>query len=203
MLYICDMWKQLLLLVFCLFSLSACKQKDVAKSEEETEEELRYFSIKQFIEDQFDLKKGQPYTFRKVVVQNGRSDTTLIPYDKVNWKEVFATFAATDISDPETFGDYDFTNVDDNTLESSMLIYTAKNPKDFTQKLNVGYDNLTGKIGSIYIETKTDEKDQRLTYFVNEKIIISEYTSPEKGVINEKTTMYLFPVSKYESIPVE
>ena len=190
-------------MALALVGFAACKQKKVSENPAENEEVPRYFSIKQFIEDQFDLKKGQPYTFRKVVAENGRSDTTMEPYDKVDWKYVFATFAASDISQPETFGKYDFTNVDDNTLESSMLIYTAKNPKEFTQKMNVGYDNLNGKIGSIYIETKTKEKEQKLSYFVNEKIIISEYTAPDGKQVHEKTTTYLFPVAKYETYSEE
>ncbi|RQO31260.1 hypothetical protein DBR32_04635 [Taibaiella sp. KBW10] len=184
----------LCLSAFLLLLLASCKKKT---EEAAYDPEKSYFSIKQFIADQYDLKKGQPFVFRKYTTVNGKTDSAFVPYDEVDWNTIFKLFCATDISDNKYFDQYDFNNFDDNTLETSIMTYTAKSPDMFVQKFNVNYDNITGKIGMVYAETADNgrfhSKQQKLAYYVNEKIVIME---TEKSLMSDQKEVmitYQFP----------
>lgn len=158
----------------CCLAFGACKKEEEAPFDPEKS----YFSVKQFVADQYELHKGQPHMFIKLTTVNGKKDSALVAYDAIDWSAVFKLFCDADISDNKFFERYDFNNFDDNTLQSSVLSYTAKEPDLFVQRFNVNYDNMTGKIHMIYIETADNgrfhSKEQKLSYYVRDKIVIQE-----------------------------
>ncbi len=190
--YICTMsYKYLLLLCsFASLTFSACK-----KEEEPYDPDKSYFSVKQFVADQYELYKGQPYMFEKTTIVNGKKDSSLVGYDKVDWNTVFKIFCDADISDNKFFERYDFNQFDDNILEASVLTYTAKEPDLFVKKFTINYDNVSRKISMIYIETADNgrfhAKEQKLSYYVKDKIVIQEseksfLSDPKEVVITYK-----------------
>lgn len=180
--------------VVSVLFLASCGKKE---EEEAYDPEKSYFSIKQFVADQYELRKGQPYTFTKYTTVNGKTDSALVPYDEVDWNTVFKLFCATDISDNKYFGQYDYNHFDDNTLETSVMTYTAKDPDLFVQKFNVNYDNTTGRIGMVYVETADNgrfhSKEQKLAYYVSDKIVIMETEKSFMSDPKEVVITYKFP----------
>lgn len=156
-----------------------------------------YWSINQFIIDQYNLLVGEPIALTKVVTLNERTDTTYIALDNVDWATIFKVFGATDISDPKYYNLYNYSHFDDNFLEMSTMSYTAKDPELYVRRLDINYDNETRKISLIYIETSENnmmhDKQQKLSYYVRDKIVIQESERSKFSEDKELTVIYKFP----------
>ncbi|SRR5690606_31757593 len=180
------------MMVAWLLLLCSCGSKNNGQQELES-----LWSINEFIIDQHNQKVGEPIVLTKIVTLNGKTDTTYEALDQVDWATVFKIFGATDISHPKYASQYTVSNFDDNFLEMSSLIYTAKDPNLFVQRVDINYDNETMKISSIYISTNKDnwlkQKQQQLIYDVNKKILINENESSRWGKDKELTIEYKFP----------
>jgi hypothetical protein len=72
----------------------------------------------------------------------------------------------------------------------STITYTAKDPNLFVQRLDINYDNISGKIDVVYAETNDDgllrQKQQKLSYYVGKKVIVQE---TEKGVFSKEKNL--------------
>ena len=127
-----------------------------------------YFSVKQFIADQINYFRGQPFTLTRVTHFNGKVDTSLVNFMSMDWSSILQDFTTTDISERKFLGEYRFSHFDDETTGDRDYIYTATNPRLFTRQLQINTDGSTDKITSIYIETaKRDffgSKTQKLLY---------------------------------------
>ncbi len=181
------------LVVFSLLLLLSCGEQQNAGYDPDTS----YWSINQFIIDQYNLVLGEPIALTKVVTLNGNVDTSYIPIDKVDWATVFKVFGTTDISDSKYYNLYNYSHFDDNSMEMSTMSYAAKDPDLYVQRLDVNYDNETRKISSVYIETNVSnwmhEKQQKLSYYVGDKIIIHETESSKFSKDKDLTVLYKFP----------
>ncbi|HRP88925.1 MAG TPA: hypothetical protein PKX92_02685 [Edaphocola sp.] len=177
------------LTVFCF----SCKEKVAVDYDPDTS----YWSVNQFIIDQYNLKVGEPIAITKVVAINGKTDTTYLPIDEIDWAAVFKLFSKADISNPKYYDKYSYSNFDDNFLELSTITYQAKDPKLFVQREDVNYDNFSRKVKSIYIETYEKNwflsKQQKLSYYVNDKIVIFEHEKGRFSKPKEIMITYIFP----------
>lgn len=117
-----------------------------------------YFSIGQFIQDQFATYKGQPFTFEKIVTMNGKTDSTLTNVDKMDWGAILQPFFESDISDKKYLGQYNFSQFEENITATLNYYYEAKNNKLFTRKLQISVDDMSHKVKSIYIETEKNSQ---------------------------------------------
>jgi hypothetical protein len=180
--------KKYTLLLF-LFSFLSCKKKE-AKTPPTTNG--TYFSIVQFARDQFTSFWGQPYSFRKVVTLNGKTDSTFASVNNMDWNAVLKPFFSSDISDKKYLDQYNFSMFQDDATETRNFYYEAKNQKLFTRKLHIMADMFTDKITSIYIETEKNGKVQKLFYAPLKLIQIQEYESSFLGENKDLKVEYYF-----------
>src|ERR1044072_9668504 len=128
----------------------SCKNNDVHTPKEPDANAGRDVSIKQFIQDQWDTYRGQPFGLKKNVYLNGKTDSSEISAYDMDWGTIFKTFFDTDISDPKFLGRYSFSSFPDDATDTQNFYYEAKEDGLFTRKLQVSADNVSHKIRSIY-----------------------------------------------------
>src|SRR5690606_33101675 len=105
--------------------LVSCK-KESEETPAAAEPEGRYFSIVQFAKDQWDTYFGQPYSFEKVVVMNGKADTSYVSAADINWASIMKTFFESDISDKKYLDRYNFSLFRDDATLTRTFYYEAK-----------------------------------------------------------------------------
>lgn len=178
-----------LILVFLGLSISISCNKETP---EEYNPDTSYWSVKQFIMDQYSLRVGTPSGVKKTVTLNGKTDSSYLKFAEVDWATIFKIFGEADISNPKFYGKYKFDNFDDNFIEMSTMTYSALDPKLFVRRLDVNYDNISGEISLVYIETNKKSwftsKQQKLSYYVGKKIVIQEseqstFSKPKELVV--------------------
>ena len=183
----------------CLFALVglfiSCKP---SKKEEKTAPAggPGYFSIAQFISDQWNTHRGQPYGMQKVVYMNGKVDSSMISAFDVDWGPIFKTFIATDISDLKYLDRYSFSEFADDATMTHNFFYEAKEESLFTRKLHIAADDVNHRVRSIYIETSKNGKwsnfSQKLFYMPMKVISIQEFEWAETGPTKELRVEYRF-----------
>lgn len=155
-----------------------------------------YFSIRDYIKDQWDTHRGQPFGIIKVVSMNDKVDTVYTNTFDIELGKVIDIFAETDISDTSYLGRYQFSNFGDNPTMSINYFYEAKSPELFTRRLQIAADDLTGVVKSIYIETEKKTnlniKHRKLTYMPSKRISIYELESSKVGPQKEVKIDYIF-----------
>lgn len=173
-------------LLIGLLLLTACS----AKQDKEYDPDTSYWSMNQFLIDQYNIRKLDAIVIKKTINLNGKVDSSFIPIGDIDWATVYKVFGAADISSPSFYNQYEYKNFDDNFLEMSTLSYTAKDPKLFVQREDVNYDNISGKIDMVYVETNDDglfrQKQQKLSYYVGKKVIVQEV---EKGTFSKEKNL--------------
>lgn len=172
-----------LLLIVLLFA--ACNNKKEEK-EDYSNVEGNYFSINQYMLDQWNTFSGEPFVIKKMMWINGKTeDSSYSNSDTINWARLFTIFSETDISDRKYLGQYTFNQFDDNQDGTHNFFYMAKDPDLFTQKLLLTADQENMKVKGIYIETfkksATDEVTQKLYYSPMKKIQIQWDNRPLFG----------------------
>ena len=177
------------------FTIVSCK-KNHADTPNSVGNE-RYFSIVQFAEDQWATFHGQPFSLTKIVSENGKVDSSYLSALQMDWgTEVFKVFFATDISDKKYFGHYNFSSFDENTNQTHVYAYEAKDEDLFTRKLWITIDPYNNRILSIYIETRKDvdakQEVQKLYYKPKKLIQIQEFENSSTGLKMEKEIKFRF-----------
>lgn len=185
-------------LLLGLLVVSGCKWLDKDKVQPKHNNAETYYSIKGFLDDQWRYLEGQPITLLRVATFNGHSDSSFVRLDSTVWKEIRKQFDATDIGESRFIGQYDFSMYDEDALNQVVLTYTAKNKELLTRKMDIGMDNVTQRIGTIYIEThsgnRSYEKTQKLTYIPRQVISIQAF---EKSVISKPENLRVAYYFKY------
>lgn len=184
------------MLAMILFFASCDKKKD----KETTDPEIadgNYFSINQYIIDQWNTFAGEPFVIEKVTWINGKTaDSSLTNSDTLNWGRIFEIFSATDISDRKYLGQYTFNQFDDKDDGTHNFFYMAKEPDMFTQKVLITVDQFNMKVKGIYIETykksATDECVQKLFYSPMQKIQLQWDDRPLFGSKKHTVQEYVF-----------
>jgi hypothetical protein len=176
--------KTIQIIVFSCLIITGCKRKDKITAPV-ADKGAGYFSIIQFCKDQLEIHWGQPFTLEKIVVLNGKKDSSLVSSDMVDWGSVVNTFFRTDISDKKFLDQYSFSSFDDNASATRTYYYEAKNEDLFTRTLQIVADPFTNKIKSVYIETakkgRFGEKTQKLFYIPVKVVQIQEFESAFVG----------------------
>lgn len=167
------MYKYIYPLIAILF-ITSCKPKEEPAVVHDASEGT-YFSVKQFIKDQWDTHSGQPYGLEKKVSMNGKEDVSMTTAYEMDWGPLIKMFFDADISDVKYLGQYSFSQFEDDATFTINYYYEANNPKLFTRKLQVSADATNLRIRSIYIETQKDGKSQKLFYMPLKVISVQEY----------------------------
>lgn len=181
------------LFVFIVFhSCKPAPQEDKAMQDDGP----GYFSIKQFIKDQWNIYHGQPFGLQKIAYLDGKTDTSFISAFQMDWGTIFNTFFETDISDKKFLDRYTFTSFADDATMTQNFYYEAKEKNLFTQKLQVSADDVSHKVRSIYIETAKNGKwsnfSQKLFYMPLKVISIQEFEWAKAGPQKELRVEYRF-----------
>jgi hypothetical protein len=177
-----------ILIALMVLGSSACKKKQVKGPGADIKG--HYFSINQFMIDEWNTFSGQPFLIVKAITKNGKTDSSYTNSDTLNWAPIVKTFAETDISDPKYLGQYDFNQFDDNADGTHNFFYEAKPENDdlFTRKLLLTIDAYTTKVNGIYIETEKktvfDDCVQKL-YYAPLKII--QIQTEDKPLVGSST----------------
>lgn len=191
------MIQRLFITLFAAITLVSCKNNGPAAQQENGGTTgAGYFSVKQFIKDQWDTYRGQPFGLQKIIYLNGKTDSSMISAYDMDWGTVFKTFFETDISDPKFLGRYNFTSFPDDATETQNFYYEAKEDGLFTRKLQISADNVSHKVRSIYIETAKNGKwsnfSQKLFYMPLKTISIQEFEWAQTGPSKELRVEYRF-----------
>ena len=197
--------KIILVTAFCL-TLFACKEKqnstaakekaEAAPPQRNADSTQTHFSIKAYLEDQWNMKKNDPYTIMKVVEKDGKKDSALIPLDSALWVTMFVPFYAADIGEKKFQGWYKIATYEDDQTETNHLNYEALSPDYFTQKMDLAVNPVSNEVRTVYIETieKTDGGiiSNKMQYRPDEivKIIRFEKKKDKPGVTTK--TEYKF-----------
>jgi hypothetical protein len=188
--------KSLIFISFIGLFSSACKKKKEA-TDEFADVKGNYFSINQFIVDQWNNFPGPTCVlYRNVRVNDKTTDSSYVTTDKLDWTPIFKTFAASDISDRKFLGKYKFTQFDDPQDETHNFFYQANDEDLFTQKLLITLDMYNMKVRGIYIETykktATNESTEKLYYAPLKTIQIQTDEKPVFGSRKHTVANYDF-----------
>lgn len=185
----------ILLPVVALLLLAACKQP-VKTAPKPNPDARGYFSINQFVKDQWNTYLGQPFSIIRVTTRNGKTDSAIVNAMTMEWGDIFKRFFETDIGDPKYVGHYNFNMFLDESSDTRNLYYEAKDDDLFTRKLEITAMQETNKITHIYIETerRTGMKDiiQKLYYAPLSVIQIQEFDALATGDKNVLRIEYHF-----------
>lgn len=186
-------------IVFCITAASCQKKTEpIAQSAAGG----TYFSIKQFMADQFDTHRSQPFVFMKIVSDGEQTDSTYVAADTMAWTPVIDAFAAADISDSALVGQYKYSEFDEGLTGQHMFLYEAADPDLKTRQLMIGADPFTGKILSVYTEVQQPNgKTEKLYYAPLKLIQIQTFTGRGSKARNLRVE-YHFPQPEKEEADV-
>lgn len=190
-------WRNIRVVLFAFVVLPACKKNTPQNHNTNiTNNAETYFSVQQFILDQWEVFKGQPFTFEKRIVNGDQADTGIITAQDVDWALIFKSFRAADISDTSFLNKYKFSVFDENLSGTSNLYYEATNPDVFTRVFQITIDPVNNKIRAIYIETEKKSfwgtTKQKLYYAPLKTIQIQEFEDPLIGSDKKRIISYRF-----------
>lgn len=182
---------------FCL-TLFACKEKQKSATTEQKAAPIAplkvedttqtYFSIKDYLDQQWVLKKDNPYTLLKVVIANGKRDSTFVPLDSTAWYAMMQPFYVADISDKKYLGWYRFDSFENDEAEEVHIHYEAIAPDTIMRKMDIAANRYSGMVNLVYMETrnKTDNviTTRKMTYKRDDfvQVVESEKTEGKPAV---------------------
>ena len=171
---------------------SSCKER--TQIDVLTDVKGNYFSVNQYIIDEWQSHAGEPVAFKKTIKENGKVDSSMTNAELMDWPAVLGPFIATDISDRKYLNKYTFSQFDDELDNTHDFMYVANKSDMFVQKLLLTMDINTMKVRGLYIETykKTflGETKQKLLYTPLRTIQVHEITDPLIGAKKDKITQY-------------
>jgi len=202
----------LILPVALCLTLFACKEKQKSATTEQSaatgqnaapivplkveDTTQTHFSIRDYLDQQWDLKKDNPYTLLKVVIANGKRDSTYVPLDSALWYTVMQPFYVADISDKKYLGWYRFDSFEDDEAEEIHIHYEAIAPDTIMRKMDIAANRYSGMVNLVYMETRHKAGNvittRKMTYKRDDfiQIIASEKTEGKPAV--ESVTEYRF-----------
>ena len=170
--------------------------------EETTEERMMrmgigYFSINQYLYDQYKNYDGHPITILKTIKEKDKEDTVYSNSEKFDWKEVLDVLTETDISDKDMLGHYKYRQYMDDAAKTVSFYYDAEDDYLVTRQLLIVADEFTYHIKSIYMETFDHsmifgDKKQFIFYVPLKYLQIQENKAPVFGAKSRRVISYYF-----------
>lgn len=178
--------------LLCSLGFLSCKER--TQLDLLTEEKGNYFSIKQYILDEWTTHAGEPLVFKKTVKTDGKVDSSMTNVERMNWPEILEPFIAADIGDRKFLNKYTFSQFDDEMDNTRNFMYVANTEDLFVQKFLITMDISSNKVRGIYIETYRkilwSSTSQKLFYTPARTIQVQEYKKPLIGSKKETITQY-------------
>jgi hypothetical protein len=186
------------LLIILLATLYACGskgKKEAAALPPADPNELMYFSMTDFVKDQWEIFKLQPYTFFKFVTKDGKTDSSMVSAYEMDLGEIMLAFVRTDIGRKEFLNKYNFSVVDEGASFTRTYYYEALEDDLYTRTLQVTTDPTNNRIKAVFVEavdTKSSPRKSVKLYYAPHKVI-QETTKSTMGSAKEVKTEYRFP----------
>jgi hypothetical protein len=182
----------ILSIALCL-TLFACKEKQKSATTEQKAAPIvplkvedtthTYFSIKDYLDQQWNLKKDDPYTLLKIVIANGKRDSTFVAFDSANWYAILHPFYIADISNKKYLGWYHFDSFENEDMEEVHIHYEAIAPDTIMRKMDVAANKYSGMVNLVYMETRYKANDvittRKMTYKHDDFIQVIESEKKE------------------------
>jgi hypothetical protein len=156
----------------CLL-LFACKEKQKSATTEQKAAPIvplkvedttqTYFSIRDYLNEQWNLKKDNPYTLLKIVIANGKRDSAFVPFDSANWFAIMKPFYIADIGDKKYLGWYRFDSFEDEAAEEMHIHYEAIAPDTIMRKMDIAANRYSGMVNLVYMETRQKANNEIIT----------------------------------------
>lgn len=193
--------KKILLGICCAILLFACKEKQNSSSEHtpdlkpgdttvaQIDTTALYFSVKEYFDDQWKTRKGNPYALLRIIEQDNSIDSAFINLDEPLWEKLRAPFDAADISHKKFLGKYKYQEFTDQSTETLHLYYEAMHPELMMQKMDISVNNSTNLVKGVYIETVQSTNDatiKRKLNYVSDRVFqyIDFMKKPDGTVVN-------------------
>jgi len=182
------------LIILVAMTGTSCKKKQEVSAADTMSG--NYFSVNQFMLDEWNTFAGEPFMISKSVKEGDKIDSSMTNSDTINWAPLVKTFAETDISDRKFLGQYKFSQFDDNADQTHNFFYEALDEDLFTRKLLITIDRFTSRVKGIYIETEEkdlfDDKIQKLYYKPLKTVQIQTDDKPLLGSKKYTVVQYEF-----------
>ncbi len=155
-----------------------------------------YISMKDFFADQWEFRKGQPYTLQKIVENNGQVDSSYVGLDEKLWKEMIQPFLDADINDPKFKGAYTFEIIEETSQPVVYFNYEAKNAYLEVRNTQLTLDTYTNRIEAVYIEKSYQRGDvktkQNLLYITGRQFQVHTIQYQNNKEISNHKVKHLF-----------
>lgn len=179
------------LVLLAAFLAGSCKPAQ--KQEPKPAVEGTYFSVRQFVRDQFNTYRNQPFVFLKVVQDGQQTDSSYVAADTMDWKPVLDAFSDADIGDTALVGRYKYSEFDEGLTGQHMFLYEAAAPELTTRQLMIGADPFTGRILSIYMDVNLPKGKTQKLYYATLKLIQIQQFSGKGDKARNLRVEYFFP----------
>jgi hypothetical protein len=183
----------LILLAACLGSCKAKKADQAREADKAREGEPTYFSMRQFVRDQWETYKDQPYTFVKYVFKDGKVDSSYVQAPQLEIGYIMEAFVKTDIGQAKFLDKYDFSVIDEGVSITRTYYYEAKEPDLYTRKLHITTDPTNNKIQSIFVDAIDEDGLAVKLYYAPQRLIRIQEQKKKAGKLEEVKTEYRFP----------
>jgi hypothetical protein len=125
------------------------------KKKKDPAEEVKFFSVLSYLQAQVKKVDTSLYRITKIEIEDGRSDTTIVPREK--FRDLARDFVTIpDISSEEKKENYESSNVFDETLNHVLMTYTTKDPDEEVRRQTIMVEpNISGeesKVKTIIID---------------------------------------------------
>lgn len=186
-----------ILFVFIIFGASCSGKKEIKEDPEFANVQGTYFSIRQFIRDQWEMNKMLPVVFERVVVSDTGKDSSLVNGYNMGLGHIMEIFVNTDIGEKKYLGKYNFSESLDSASNTRTYFYEAIEPELYTQKLQIITGATSNQIKNVYIEAAESSGWTRTSlklYYAPSKIIRIQESKKSRFVsARVTTTEYRFP----------
>lgn len=158
-----------------------------------------YFSINEFMDDQWKYLKTQAYVLKRYRTVNNVQDSAYAELNDKLFRELKARFGATDISGAACRGKYQVTLSLDTAQNMVNLLYIAADPALPTRQTLLSMDKENARVTQVYVSTQSDSngtfRTQNLLYVPEKVIQIQEYEQGANAEPVNTKIIYKFPTA--------
>lgn len=156
-----------------------------------------YFSINEFMDDQWKYLKTQAYVLRRYRTVNNVEDSAYTELNDKLFRELKSRFGAADISGAAYRGKYHVTLSLDTALNMVNLLYVSADPALPTRQTLLSMDKENSRITQVYVSMQSDSsgtfRTQNLLYVPEKVIQIQEYEKQANAEPVNTKIIYKFP----------
>lgn len=142
--------KHIYLFAFSLFILfTSCSKKEKYYNGEGF---ANYPDLSLIWKENFEHFDRGPETYKQVVINNNKKDTTFVHPDNIDWNDWKGPFVLANIHKKELDKHYKIDMFTDTITNSMNVLYSSLNTQNPTNKISIVSNGMDNSISSIYVE---------------------------------------------------